>query len=73
MITGRRYIVVFFETRVLKEVRILRYLHNNSVVLILKFQNKAIVYYTYTWKTFVADLIYDNSFWYFLLVPLFSL
>ena len=48
MITGRRYIVVFFETRVLKEVRVLRYLHNNSVVLILKFQNKAIVHYTYT-------------------------
>ena len=30
-----RHIAVFFETSVLKEVRILRYLHNNSVVLIL--------------------------------------
>ena len=29
------HIAVFFETSVLKEVRILRYLHNNSVVLIL--------------------------------------
>ena len=30
-----RHIVVFFETSVLKEVRILRYLRNNSAVLIL--------------------------------------
>ena len=44
-----RQVVAFFETRVLKEVRILRYLNNNSKVLIPKFQNKAIVYYAYTW------------------------
>ena len=35
-----RHIVAFFETSVLKEVRILRYLHNNSVVLILMLSSK---------------------------------
>ena len=40
-----RHIVAFFETSVLKEVRILRYLRN-SAVLIPKFQNKTIVYLT---------------------------
>ena len=42
-----RHIVALFETSVLKEVRILRYLHNISAVLIPKFQNKAIVYFTW--------------------------
>ena len=28
------HIVIFFETNVLKEVRVLRYLHNNDAVLI---------------------------------------
>ena len=39
-----RRIVVFFETSVLEEVRILHYLHNNNTLLIPKFQNVAIVY-----------------------------
>ena len=43
-----RQVVAFFETSVLKEVRIIRYLNNNSAVLIPKFQNKAIAYYAYT-------------------------
>ena len=63
VINGRRYfflkvylyceifstanVAVFFETSVLKEVRILRYLHYKSAVLIPKIQNEAIVYYTY--------------------------
>ena len=44
-----RHIVVFFETSVWKEVRILRFLYNNSAVLIPKFQNKAMIYHSYTW------------------------
>ena len=44
-----RHIVVFFETSVLKEVRILRFLYNNSAVLRPKFQNKAMIYHSYTW------------------------
>ena len=48
----QRHIVVFFGTSVLKKVRILRYLHNNSAVLILMLmlssKNKAIEYFTYT-------------------------
>ena len=43
-----RHIVVFFETSVLKEVRILHYLNNNNTGLIPKFQNVTIVYHTYT-------------------------
>ena len=37
-----RHIVVFFEISVLKEVRILRYLHNNNaaLILMLMLQNK---------------------------------
>ena len=40
--------ISFHEARVLKEIRILRYLHTNSAVPlpVPKFQNKAIVYYT---------------------------
>ena len=41
-----RHIVAFFEASVLKEVHILRYLHNIGAALISKFQNKAIVYLT---------------------------
>ena len=45
----QRHIVAFFETNVLKEIRILRilspqYSATNGEVLIPKFQNKAIVY-----------------------------
>ena len=39
------HIAAFFKTSVLKEVRILHYLHNESVVLIQKFENKAMVYF----------------------------
>ena len=57
----------FFETNVLKEVRALRYLHNNSAVLILMLMlsSKIKLSYTiltHTWKTFVADFFYDNVF-----------
>ena len=87
VITGRRYFFlnfvvtarVFqtpycFETSVLKKVRILRYLHNNSAVLILMPSSKIKLSYTiliHTWKTFVADIFYDNVFYtlYFLTAP----
>ena len=49
-----RHIVVFFEISALKEVRILRYLHSNSAVLMLS--SKLKLSYTillHTWKTFV--------------------
>ena len=41
VILFNRRALAFFETSVLKEVCTLRYLHNNSTVLIPKFQNKA--------------------------------
>ena len=44
-----RYIVAFFETSVLQEVHILRYLRNGSAMLIPKLQNKTLAYYSYTW------------------------
>ena len=44
--SSSRHIVAFFETSVLRKVRILCYLNSNSAVLISKFQNKAIVYFT---------------------------
>ena len=54
-----RYIVIFFETSVLKGVHIfLSYLHNNCGVLILRLSYKIKLSYTilmHTWKTFVAD------------------
>ena len=59
------HIVVFFETSILKEVRILRYLHNNSAVLILMLSYKIKLSHTiliHTWKTFVADFFYDKVF-----------
>ena len=59
-----RHIVAFFETTVLKEVRILRYLLSNSSVSILMFLDKTIVYYTFM-KTFITLS--------FLTVPYFSL
>ena len=43
--SSSRHIVAFFETSVLKEGHNLRYLHNNSAVLMPKFQNKAIMYF----------------------------
>ena len=62
------HIIVFFETSVLKEVRILRYLHKNSAMLIvmLILSSKIKLWYTiliHTWKTFVADFCYDNFFY----------
>ena len=74
VITGSRYffnrhIVVFFETSVLKEVRILRYLHNNSVVLILMLmlsskKSYPILYlYILEKLSYVADFFYDNVFY----------
>ena len=54
-----RHIVVFFETSVLKEVRILRYLHSNSAILtwmLMLSPKKAMVkLLTHTSKAFVAD------------------
>ena len=62
-----RHIVVFFETSVLKEVRILRYLHNNSVVLILMLSSKKSypILYLYILEklSYVADFFYDNVFY----------
>ena len=48
-------------------ILILHYLHNNNTMLIPKFQNIAIVYYTYTWKTLITNLFYDNVFYTLLL------
>ena len=39
-----RYIVIFFETSLLKEVRILRYIHKNSAVLILRSSHQSVLY-----------------------------
>ena len=55
-----RHIVVFFETSVLKEVRILHYPHNDSAVLILMLMLSSRIKLSYTmiiqtWKVFVAD------------------
>ena len=67
-----RHIVAFFETSVLEEVRILCYLDNNSAVLIPKFQNEGIVYFT--WWNF-HNLFYGYVFplFYFVTIPRFSL
>ena len=55
-----RHIVVFFATSVLKEVRILRYLDNNSAMLILMLMLSSKIKLSYTiliqiWNTFVAE------------------
>ena len=52
-----RHIVVFFETSVLKEVRILRYLHNNSAVLMLISKKSYPIPYLYILEklSYVAD------------------
>ena len=42
-------ILLFSLKQVFWQASILHYLHNNNTVLIPKFQNTAIVYYTYTW------------------------
>ena len=39
-----RHVLAFFETRVLKEVRFLHYLRNNSAILITKAPKKNLVY-----------------------------
>ena len=70
------HIVIFFETSVLKEVRILNYLQNNSAMLMLSFKIEwRYSMLIHTWKTFVADFFYDNVFCilYFLTVRHFSL
>ena len=38
------HVVTFFEPSVLREICILQYLGNNSTILILKFQNKFVVF-----------------------------
>ena len=61
------HIVVFFETSVLKEVRILRYLHNKSVVVILMLMltSKKIypILYILEKRSYVAGFFYDNAFY----------
>ena len=47
------HIVTFFEASILKELSILRFLHNNSAMLIPKFQNKAVVSYIILLKFYV--------------------
>ena len=42
-----RHIFEFFETSVLKEICSLNYLHNNSATLILKSQNRFVLYYAW--------------------------
>ena len=64
------HIVVFFETSVLKEVRILRYPYNNSAVLILILSSEIKLPYTIllqTWKTFVADFFMITFYTFFIL------
>ena len=76
-----RHTVAFFETSVLKEVLILRYLHNISVVLILMLMLSSkkgypILYlYILEKLSYVADFFYDYVFYtlYFLTVSHFSL
>ena len=62
-----RHIVVFFETSVLKEVGILRYLHNNSVVIILMLISKksypTLYLYMLEKLSHLADFFYDNIFY----------
>ena len=41
-----RHVVAFFETSVLKEIRVLCYPCNNSTILLSNFQNKFVLYYT---------------------------
>ena len=55
-----RHIVVSFETKVLKEVRILRYLHNSSAALIPKLQSKALVRYTFL-SLYIRSVFLKNS------------
>ena len=40
-----QHVVAFFEKSILRDVRILHYLHNNSTILMPMFQNKATVVY----------------------------
>ena len=61
-----RYIVVFFETSVLKEVRILCYLYSNSVVLILMLSSEKsypiLFLYMLEKHSYVADF-FSNVFY----------
>ena len=57
-----RHIVVFQETSVLKEVRILRYLQSNSAVLILMLMLSFKIKLSYTYlRHFLADFFYDKN------------
>ena len=51
----------FFEAKVLREVRILRNLHNNSTMLMSKFQNKSS--YIIIAKFFEVILFFDYVFY----------
>ena len=69
-----RHNVIFFETSVLEEVRILRYLHNNSALLILMPSSKIKLSCTADLKKF-RWLFYNKvlHILYFMTVPRFSL
>ena len=65
-------LLFFFGASVLKEVRILHYLHNNNTVLIPNFQNIATAYYTYLhlinfcgWLIWWWRFLYSVIFWVF--------
>ena len=50
---SNRHAAAFFERSVLKEIRVLLYLHNNSVMLRQKFKNKV-----YSCKISLTNLIF---------------
>ena len=67
-----RHVHFFFETSALKEVRILRYLHNKSAVLILMPMLSSKIKLSYT-ILYIFDFFYDKVFYtlYFLLFDIF--
>ena len=73
------YIVAFFETSVLKEVRVLSlYLYNNITMLLTNVQNKALVYFMFHKAFFTfsqLNLFFGNVVYIlnFVKVPYFSL
>ena len=60
---SNRHIIVFFKTNVLKEVRILSYVHNNSAVLILMLMLSSKIELSYTIKNLPTWLFYGNVFY----------
>ena len=67
---SKHHVAAFFERSVLKEVRILSYLHNNSTMLIPKFQNKiklqvlfkkALFIFVWIWRNFKEHLFWKTS------------